>query len=407
MAKYQYKGRDAQGALITGQLDAVNAEAVATQLNSRGLIPLSIQEVAAAAGNSFDFAKLFRKRISVEELIIFSRQMYSLNKAGVPIIRALRGLAGSIKNETLKETLYDVADTLESGVDLASSLNRHPEIFSPLYVSVIHVGENTGRLDLAFKQVAGYLELERDTKKRIGEATRYPLFVIVAIVIAIGVINVLVVPAFAKLFSSFNAELPWQTQFLISCSNFTVNNWYWLLLAIIGSILACRYYIATDIGGLNWDRMKLRIPLVGGIFERINLGRFARTYAMVARAGVPIIQALNVVGSAVGNRYIESKINAMRTRIERGENFSRVAQNSGMFSELVLQMISVGEETGTMDDLLDEVADFYEQEVDYDLKSLGDKIEPILLLIVAGMVLILALGVFLPMWDLSSAVKGR
>ena len=407
MAKYQYKGRDAQGALITGQLDAVNAEAVATQLNSRGLIPLSIQEVAAAAGNSFDFAKLFRKRISVEELIIFSRQMHSLNKAGVPIIRALRGLAGSIKNETLKETLYDVADTLESGVDLASSLNRHPEIFSPLYVSVIHVGENTGRLDLAFKQVAGYLELERDTKKRIGEATRYPLFVIVAIVIAIGVINVLVVPAFAKLFSSFNAELPWQTQFLISCSNFTVNNWYWLLLAIIGSILACRYYIATDIGGLNWDRMKLRIPLVGGIFERINLGRFARTYAMVARAGVPIIQALNVVGSAVGNRYIESKINAMRTRIERGENFSRVAQNSGMFSELVLQMISVGEETGTMDDLLDEVADFYEQEVDYDLKSLGDKIEPILLLIVAGMLLILALGVFLPMWDLSSAVKGR
>ena len=407
MAKYQYKGRDAQGALITGQLDAVNAEAVATQLNSRGLIPLSIQEVATAAGNSFDFAKLFRKRISVEELIIFSRQMHSLNKAGVPIIRALRGLAGSIKNETLKETLYDVADTLESGVDLASSLNRHPEIFSPLYVSVIHVGENTGRLDLAFKQVAGYLELERDTKKRIGEATRYPLFVIVAIVIAIGVINVLVVPAFAKLFSSFNAELPWQTQFLINCSNFTVNNWYWLLLAIIGSILACRYYIATDIGGLNWDRMKLRIPLVGGIFERINLGRFARTYAMVARAGVPIIQALNVVGSAVGNRYIESKINAMRTRIERGENFSRVAQNSGMFSELVLQMISVGEETGTMDDLLDEVADFYEQEVDYDLKSLGDKIEPILLLIVAGMVLILALGVFLPMWDLSSAVKGR
>jgi len=407
MAKYQYKGRDAQGALITGQLDAVNAEAVATQLNGRGLIPLSIEEVVTAAGKSFDFAKLFRQRISVDELIIFSRQMHSLNKAGVPIIRALRGLAGSIKNETLKETLYDVADTLESGVDLASSLNRHPEIFSPLYVSVIHVGENTGRLDLAFKQVAGYLELERDTKKRIGEATRYPLFVIVAIVIAIGVINVLVVPAFAKLFSSFNAELPWQTQFLISCSNFTVNNWYWLLLAVIGSILACRYYMATDLGGLNWDRMKLRIPLVGGIFERINLGRFARTYAMVARAGVPIIQALNVVGSAVGNRYIESKINGMRTRIERGENFSRVAQNSGMFSELVLQMISVGEETGTMDELLDEVADFYEQEVDYDLKSLGDKIEPILLLIVAGMVLILALGVFLPMWDLSSAVKGR
>ena len=407
MAKYQYKGRDAQGALITGQLDAVNAEAVATQLNSRGLIPLSIQEVAAAAGNSFDFAKLFRKRISVEELIIFSRQMHSLNKAGVPIIRALRGLAGSIKNETLKETLYDVADTLESGVDLASSLNRHPEIFSPLYVSVIHVGENTGRLDLAFKQVAGYLELERDTKKRIGEATRYPLFVIVAIVIAIGVINVLVVPAFAKLFSSFNAELPWQTQFLISCSNFTVNNWYWLLLAIIGSILACRYYIATDIGGLNWDRMKLRIPLVGGIFERINLGRFARTYAMVARAGVPIIQALNVVGSAVGNRYIESKINAMRTRIERGENFSRVAQNSGMFSELVLQMISVGEETGALDKMLDKIANFYDEEVNVAVDTLTSIIEPIMIVVMGTLVGGMVVAMYMPMFKLINVVSGH
>lgn len=406
MPNFQYQGRDTRGQLVTGQLEAASAEAVAAQLNGRGLIPLNIEESVAAAGSSMDFGKLFRKKISLEELIIFSRQMYSLNKAGVPIIRALRGLAGSLKNETLSETLLDVADTLESGVDLASSLNRHPEIFSDLYVSVIHVGENTGRLDLAFKQVAGYLELERDTKKRIGEATRYPLFVIIAIVIAIAVINVLVVPAFAKLFSSFNADLPWQTQFLIWCSDFTLNNWYWIVLVVVGAILACRYYIATEAGRLVWDGMKLRIPLVGTIFERINLGRFARTYAMVVRAGVPVIQALNVVGSAVGNAYVEHKVQGMRSRIERGESFSRVANNSGLFSELVLQMIAVGEETGAMDDLLDEVADFYEQEVDYDLKSLGDKIEPILLLVVAGMVLILALGVFLPMWDLSSAVRG-
>ncbi len=408
MPTYQYQVRNRQGELVTGRLEGANADAVASMLGNRGMIPLSIQEAAKIKASEAGSASQFfqRRRISLDELIIFSRQMFSLSKAGVPIIRALRGLAGSARNPLLKETLFEIAETLESGVDLASSLNRHPKLFSELYVSVVHVGENTGRLDLAFKQVAGYLELERDTKKRIGAATRYPMFVLIAIAVAIGVINVLVVPAFSKLFESFNAELPWQTRFLIWCSDFMISNWYWILLVIAGVFFSIRYYINTKNGRLGWDRYKLKIPLIGPIYERINLGRFARTYAMVVRAGVPVVQALAVVGKAVGNSYVAARIAAMSTGIERGESFSRTANSSGMFSPLVMQMISVGEETGSMDDLLDEVADFYEQEVDYDLKSLGDKIEPILLLVVAGMVMILALGVFLPMWDLSSAVKG-
>jgi len=410
MPSFNYKGRNQQGESVSGVLEAANTDALVADLAQRGVIPVNISEQAEAkkgAGWSAAGGKKWYQRrvVDVEELIVFSRQMYSLNKAGVPIIRALHGLAATVKNEVLSETLEDVAASLESGVDLASSLNRHPKIFSDLYVSVIHVGENTGRLDLAFKQVASYLELERETKKRIGAATRYPLFVIIAIVIAIAVINALVVPAFAQLFASFDAGLPWQTRFLIWCSDFTLNNWYWILLVVAGSIFGFRSYVNTEAGRLRWDEYKLRTPLVGDIFERINLGRFARTYAMVSRAGVPIIQALSVVGNAVGNAYVTDRISSMSSSIERGESFSRTAANSGLFSPLVLQMIAVGEETGNMDELLDEVADFYEQEVDYDLKKLGDKIEPILLVVVAGMVLILALGVFLPMWDLSSAVK--
>lgn len=406
MPSYQYKGRNQQGDSVSGVLNAANTDVLVADLAGRGVTPVNIVEQKSEKKTDVDVAKWFKRHtIAVEELIVFSRQMYSLNKAGVPIIRALHGLAATVKNQLLSETLNDVASSLETGVDLASSLNRHPRIFSELYVSVIHVGENTGRLDLAFKQVAGYLELERETKKRIGAATRYPLFVIIAIVIAVGVINALVVPAFAQLFASFNAELPWQTRLLIWSSDFTLNNWYWILLAVGGSIFGWRYYVNTEAGRLWWDEHKLRTPLVGSIFERINLGRFARTYAMVARAGVPIIQALAVVGNAVGNAYVTDRIATMSNNIERGESFSRTAASSGLFSPLVLQMISVGEETGNMDELLDEVADFYEQEVDYDLKRLGDKIEPILLVVVAAMVLVLALGVFLPMWDLSSAVK--
>ncbi len=403
MPSYEYQGRNDQGDLIKGIVEAVSSDIAAGQLSARGLIPIRIIEVVEQ-GEPFDIGDFLGfSKVTLEELIVFSRQMYSLNKAGVPIIRALNGLASSLQNEKFKAVLFDVADTLESGVDLATSLNRHSSIFSDLYVSVVHVGENTGRLDLAFQQVAAYLELERETKKRIGSATRYPLFVMIAIVIAIGVINVVVVPAFAQLFESLNADLPWQTRFLVWCSDATLAYWPWMLATAIGAFLAVRSYIATEEGRYNWDRAKLRLPLIGAIFERINLGRFARTYAMVQRSGVPIIQALTVVGDAVGNAYMASKIADMRRNIERGENFSRTANASGLFTPLVLQMIAVGEETGAMDDLLDEVADFYEQEVDYDLKGLSDKIEPILLLVVAAMVLVLALGVFLPMWDLSSA----
>jgi len=407
MPRFSYKGRNQQGEQVSGVLDAANTDALVADLAQRGVIPVNISEQAVAKQTTAagDRKWYQRNSIGIEELIVFSRQMYSLNKAGVPIIRALNGLAATVKNKTLQDVLGDVADSLESGVDLASSLNRHPAVFADLYVSVIHVGENTGRLDLAFKQVAGYLELERETKKRIGAATRYPLFVIIAIVIAVGVINVLVVPAFAQLFASFDAELPWQTRVLIWCSDFTINNWYWILLVVVGSILGWRSYVNTEAGRLWWDGLKLRMPLVGSIFERIILARFARTFSTVARAGVPIIQALSVVANAVGNAYVADRIGSMASNIERGESFSRTAANSDLFSPLVLQMIAVGEETGNMDELLEEVADFYEQEVDYDLKKLSDKIEPILLVVVAGMVLILALGVFLPMWDLSSVAK--
>lgn len=411
MPSYSYQGRNQQGESVSGVLEAASTDVLMTELQRRSIIPVNISEQAGTAKKGAGWSaataqKWFqRNSIGVEELIVFSRQMYSLNKAGVPIIRALNGLAATVKNKTLQTVLADVAATLESGVDLASSLNRHPAVFSDLYVSVIHVGENTGRLDLAFKQVAGYLELERETKKRIGAATRYPMFVIIAIMIAVAVINVLVVPAFSQLFESFDAQLPWQTRVLIWCSNFTINNWYWLLLFAVASVFGWRSYVNTEAGRLWWDEKKLKTPLVGSIFERINLGRFARTYATVTSAGVPIIQALSVVANAVGNAYVADRIAKMSSGIERGESFSRTATASGLFSPLVLQMIAVGEETGNMDELLDEVADFYEQEVDYDLKKLGDRIEPILLIVVAGMVLVLALGVFLPMWDLSSVVK--
>jgi len=225
--------------------------------------------------------------------------------------------------------------------------------------------------------------------------------------IGLTVINMFVIPAFAKVFAQFHAQLPLPTRVLIATSQFFQDFWWLLALVVAGAIYGFIAWTNTDAGALRWDRIKLRLPVVGGLFERIALGRFTRTFAMMYRAGVPLLQTLSINSASVGNRYIGRAILSMREGVERGEALTRTATASGLFTPLVLQMMAVGEEAGALDDLFVEVADFYEQEVDYDLKQLADAIEPILIVGMGAMVLVLALGVFLPMWDLSSAAKGH
>lgn len=409
MSLYRFTGRDAQGGKIIGSREAGSADSLASELLAERITPLTIEE-QAQANDSDVFAQLKeslrRKHVDLEELIIFCRQMYSLSKAGVPIIRAIGGLAESSRNIYLREVLQAVRSDLEGGQGMAVALNAHPKVFNTLFVSMISVGENTGQLDQAFRQLSVYLELERETRKRIKQATRYPLFVLSAMAVALVVINLFVIPAFSKVFAQFKADLPWATQILIGTSQFFQDFWWLLALLFGGSLFGFFKWIETDAGALKWDQIKLRLPIVGGIFERIALARFTRTFAMMYRAGVPLLQTLSINSASVGNRYIGQAILAMREGIERGEALTRTASASGLFTPLVLQMMAVGEETGALDDLFVEVADFYEQEVDYDLKQLADAIEPILIVAMGIMVLVLALGVFLPMWELASAAKG-
>ncbi len=427
MAMYQYKGRDRAGGLVSGNVEALTADDVATELFGRAVTPIDIREIKisrkAANDKSGGAEKpqprkvikpsagmqintfLFAKKIDINELIIFSRQMYSLTKAGLPLDRALAGLQASMKNPRFKSILADVNKSLENGLNLSSSLGRHPKLFSPLFLSLVNVGESTGQLDLAFREVSKYLELEKQTKKQVKSATRYPTFVMATIAVALGVITYFVIPAFAETFERLGAQLPFETRILIAVSDFVVAYWYLIIASIIATVVTLRSWVNSEVGRHTWDQFKMRIPLIGGIFERIALGRFARTFGMVMAAGVPIVQGLAVVAGAVGNKYIGNRVLKMRDGISRGESLYNTALQSHMFSPLVLQMISVGEESGTIDELMAEVADFYETETEYDLKKLGDAIEPILIMFIAGIVLVLALGVFLPIWDLNSAIR--
>ncbi|NKB33369.1 MAG: type II secretion system F family protein [Pseudomonadales bacterium] len=423
MPHYKYSGRDGTGALVSGSIDAGTADDAAAQLFSTSVTPIEIKQVEkkkqqdkkSAAKKSrlgpdattIDHINAFlaKKTVEIDELIMFSRQMYSLTKAGLPLDRAIKGLQASLTNPMFQDVLEDVVNGLENGMSLAAALGQHPKVFSQLFLSLVHVGENTGRLELAFQEISKYLVLEKNTRKQVKSATRYPIFVLVAMAVALAIITVFVIPVFSATFDRLGAELPWQTVALINTSDFVINYWPLLLGAISGSIAGFFAWVGTEKGRLTWDKKKLGFPLAGDVFERVALARFARTFSMVMGAGLPIVQGLTVVAGAVGNAFISLNVHGMRESVERGETLHRTAINSEMFSPLVLQMIAVGEETGTVDELLAEVADFYDAEVEYDIKRLSDAIEPILISFIAGLVLILALGVFLPIWDLNTAVQ--
>lgn len=425
MPTFQYSGRDNSGSLVSGSLDAASAEEVAARLFGESVTPIEISETDRATkrtvkkkdnkrpGLEPDASIIDRlnhllgaHNVTTDDLIMFSRQMQSLTKAGLPLDRAIKGLEASLTNPGFKSVLKSVVESLENGQSLASALGQFPTIFSNLFLSLIHVGENTGRLDLAFSEIGKYLELEKNTGKQVKSATRYPLFVIVAMAVALAVLTVFVIPVFQDTFERLGADLPWQTVALLETSNFVMEYWPFILFVIFSSVFGFISWSKTERGQYEWDKWKLRFPLAGIIFERVALGRFARTFSMVLGAGLPLVQGLTVVGGAVGNEYISANIKKMREGVERGESLHRTAANSGMFSPLVLQMISVGEETGMVDELLGEVADFYHAEVEYDINRLSQSIEPILISFIAGLVLILALGIFLPIWDLGTAVNG-
>lgn len=413
MPVFAYKGRSSRGDLVQGSLEGVDSGAIADQLLNTGITPteISLTSHAIRSGNNPEISLWQRlsteKKVDTLELMLFSRQMYTLLKAGVPIMRALAGLQESSQNPTFSAMLQDLRESLDSGRELSSALRRHPKIFSPFYLSMVQVGEMTGMLDITFLRLYEHLEFEKDMKDRIKAAVRYPMFVVIAMAIAIVIVNIFVIPAFAKVFAGFHAELPLMTRILMGFSGFMVQTWPVLLALLIGAVVAFRSWINTVEGRYKWDRYKLHIPIAGRIIMKATLARFARSLALSFKSGIPIVQGLNSVGLVVDNEFMRSRVEQMRDGVERGESILRTAAATGIFNPTVLQMIAVGEETGDMDGLMFEIAGMYEREVEYEIKTLSANIEPIMIVLLGGLVLILALGIFLPMWDLGKVALHR
>lgn len=407
MPFFAYKGRNARGELVQGVLEGADSGAVADQLFGTGITPIEItltnKTAASTGGEQKLWEKLTQKKVTSMDVQLFSRQLHTLLKSGVPIMRGLAGLQESAINKSFARVIKDLRESLDSGRELSAAMRRHPDVFNNFYLSMVKVGEMTGRLEDVFLRLFDHLEFDRDMRNRVKSATRYPTFVMIAMALAMLVVNVFVIPQFAKVFASMHAELPMMTRILMATSSFMVKYWVLLVVAAAGVAAGVKAWVATPAGRLIWDRRKLQIPIAGKIIMKGTMARFARSFSLSSRSGVPIVHALTVVSQTVDNAYLSARIEQMRDGVERGESILRTSVTAGVFTPIVLQMIAVGEESGSLDDLMDEIAELYEREVDYELKTLSAQIEPIMITFLGVMVLVLALGIFLPIWDLGSA----
>ncbi|MCM0043232.1 MAG: type II secretion system F family protein [Burkholderiaceae bacterium] len=406
MQHFLYEGRNRRGELVKGRIESPTTQAVAQWMMGSGIVPVKISADAVKGEQDSVLSRLKgRGKLTPTDLLLFTRQLGTMVRAGLPLMQALSGMQKSSGNLKLATLLGKLREDLDQGLELSQAMARHPEFFDDYYVSMIRVGEGAGRLDEVFSRLFAQLEFERDMRQKIKGALRYPTFVVIAIAIAVAILTIFVIPVFAKVYAGMKVELPLLTRILLAVSDFAVN-WWWAVLAFLGACFyGFRLWVGQPAGRYRWDKFKLRLPLVGGIFNKAGIARFCQSFSIACKSGVPIDQAFTLVAKVVDNAFFERRIHGMREGITRGETMLQIAQASCIFQPMELQMISVGEATGEMEKMMEQVAQMYQEELQYEVSRLGDAIEPILLAVMGGLVLVLMLGIFLPLWDLGQLAQ--
>jgi len=398
MAKYQYKVIDKEGNPTSGVVTADSQDAVAEKLKSSGFMPVSIKEIKEESG-VIKIIDRFRK-ISPAEINMFTRQFAVLQRAGVNIIASINSLSEQSMNKSFKDILSQVASDIKQGKSLSSALERHPAFFKPLYTNMVKAGEESGSLVEVLERLADLGEYEEKVHLRVKAATRYPVIVVCTVIIAFLLLTMLVVPRFARIYGSAGVNLPIPTLILI-WTNQLLTKYWWLAIFITAAVIfGINKYINTAKGRHLWDKMKLKIPVLGPLMMKITMGRFARVTGTLMRAGVPVLRILELASAGVGNVIISEAIDNIKAGIKEGKGISVSMKSTGLFSSIVVQMVSVGESTGKVDELLLHVSDYYDSQVAFTVDNLTSLIEPMLLLVLGFGVLLMALGIFLPMWNL-------
>ena len=403
MITFSYQARDVNGRIVSGVQDALNEDNAVTSLMSRGLMVLSLQKKAVASRS--------RKKVwSVKEtdLVLFTRQLSTMIDAGISLVQALTALYEQCeprRQRNLRFVISDITTRVQGGESFHESIEKHPRVFNRLFTSMIKAGETGGLLAEILDRLAGFLEANARLKKKIKSAMTYPVIVVC---IAFGITTFLivrVVPIFGEIFKDFGAKLPAPTQFLIDVSEFVRGEWFFLLAILAGGFFGIRTFVRSKRGRQFCDRWKLKLPVFGPLIHKICMSRFARTFAQLIRSGVPILEVLEIVGGSSGNHVVETSIKAVSTDVEKGDNLSTALSKKKIFPPMLLRMVAAGEATGKIDNMLEKMADFWDEEIEAMLDALTSLIEPMLIVFLGVIVGGIVIAMFLPIFKLNEVVS--
>jgi type IV pilus assembly protein PilC len=406
MATFAYKALDAKGASASGQIDGDSKAAVAASLRNRGLTVLDVNEVKKGLAQIDVFGGM--QRVRPKDLTVFSRQFATMINSGLSMLRALSVLEEQTENKKLAAVLGQVRADVEAGIALSDALEKHPKVFSPLYVNMVRAGEIGGILDDVLNRLATQLEKDDSIRRAVKSAMVYPIMIATFALIVLTGMVLFLIPVFAGMYKQLaNAKLPMLTRMMVSISDI-MRSWKGgiVVVVVIALIVIIRKLKQTPAGTEAWDRFKLRVPMgIGEVIRKISVARFSRTLGTLVSSGVPILQAIEITGKSAGNVVIEHAMNAVQVSVKEGQTISEPLQSVSVFPDMVVQMIAVGEETGSLDTMLQKVADFYEDEVNAAVKSLTSILEPIMMLGVGAIVGVVVISMYLPIFNMMNIVK--
>jgi len=406
VGQFEYVAKNMSGARTSNILSAESAQAAADILHARGLVVLSVREVGKKlSAKLMDGGSSFGKsKVKGTDVALATRQLSTMLKAGLPLIRALHALA-SDGSGALSGVLNSVADDVANGEPFSKALASHPSVFSHLYVSLVRSGEESGSLDLITRQLADYLDRSEEIKRKVKSAMAYPVLMIGFLVVVSAVIFLKIIPMMGETYSKLGVDLPGITQLVLNISNFAVSKFWLFVIAIVGAVVAWRVLSVTPQGRLFIDGVKLRMPLFGSIVKKIVIAKFLRTLGVLVESGLPIIEALTLSGRTSGNEVISTAVKKIGESVSRGGNLSDGFRDVEVFPELIVQMVATGEETGSLGDMLNEIADFYDQQSETAINTLASVIEPVMIILVGGMVTIVVVATFLPIFTMGQALR--
>lgn len=399
---YRYRARDRQGKLVSGVISGEEKSSIAKHLSTMGYIPISIEEEKERP-----IPKLFDifKTVTQDDVNMFTRQLLTLQRAGIPLLSGLNILEKQTKSVYFKDVIKEISAHVEEGTSLSDAMGKYPKIFSEFYVNMIKAGEASGLIDEILERLAEFGEKEIDSRAKIKAATRYPMMTLAALFIAFIIVVTFVIPKFASIFSQFKTALPLPTRILLGLSVISKRYWYIIIAITVVIVTLFRKYINTKEGRFRWDSFKLKVPIFGPIASMFAMSRFARTMSILIRSGLPILQVLEMTSRTVGNVVIARVVDNIAESAREGKGMSEPMGLSGIFPPIVVHMVAVGEDTGKTGELLMKVSEYYDQQSDYSTKNLTTMIEPLFILILGVMVLTMALAIFLPMWNLITLFK--